>query len=116
LLRDLTPVAGVSRAAHVMVVNPSVPARTVPEFIAWAKANSGRVNLGSTSVGTPSHFFGQLFQIMAGIQMVHVPYRCSGPLLTDVIGGQVQVSFDSLLSSVAQIKDGRLRALIGAGV
>jgi tripartite-type tricarboxylate transporter receptor subunit TctC len=110
-VRDLVPVSGVSRAPYVMVVHPSVPAKTVPEFIAWARANPGKVNLGSSGEGSPGHLFGEMFRIMAGVQMVHVPYRGSGPMLSDLIGGQLQVAFDNLLPSIPHVKDGRLRGL-----
>jgi len=91
-IRDIAPVAGIIRMPLVMVVNPSVPANTVPEFIAYAKANPGKVNMASAGIGTPSHLFGELFKMMAGVDMVHVPYRSAGPALTDLLGGQMQVS------------------------
>jgi tripartite-type tricarboxylate transporter receptor subunit TctC len=110
-VRDFEPVAGLSRAPNVMVVNPAVPARTVPEFIAWAKANPGKVNMGSSGIGTSIHVSGELFKMMTGVNMVHVPYRGSAPMLTDLLGGQVQVAFDNLQPSIPHIKSGRLRAL-----
>ena len=88
--------AAISRAPNVMVVHPSVPAKTVPEFIAYAKANPGKVNMASSGVGTSLHLSGELFKLMTGINMLHVPYRGSAPMLTDLLGGQVQVAFDNL--------------------
>jgi tripartite-type tricarboxylate transporter receptor subunit TctC len=110
-VRDIAPVAGISRDPYVMVVNPSVPAITVPEFIAYAKANPGKINMGSGGIGVPSHVFGELFEIMAGVNMTHVPYRGAAPALIGLIGGQVQVLFIPLLSSIEYIKAGKLRAL-----
>jgi tripartite-type tricarboxylate transporter receptor subunit TctC len=91
-IRDIAPVATISRNAHVMVVNPSVPAKTVPEFIAYAKANPGKINMASGGNGSTPHVAGELFKMMAGIDMPHVPYRGSAPALTDLLGGQVQVT------------------------
>ena len=99
------------RASHVMVVNPSVPAKTVPEFIAYAKANPGKINMASAGTGTATHLAGELFKMMAGVNMVHVPYRGDGPALTDLLGGQVQVLFAYLASSIEYIRAGKLRAL-----
>jgi tripartite-type tricarboxylate transporter receptor subunit TctC len=96
---------------NVMVVNPSVPAKTVPEFIAYAKANPGKINMASGGNGSPSHVSGELFKMMAGVNMVHVPYRGAGPALTDLLGGQVQVYFAVMGSSVEYISAGKLRAL-----
>jgi tripartite-type tricarboxylate transporter receptor subunit TctC len=110
-VRDIAPVAGISRDPYVMVVNPSVPANTVPEFIAYAKANPGKINMGSGGIGVPSHVFGELFEIMAGVNMTHVPYRGAAPALIGLIGGQVQVLFNPLLSSIEYIRAGKLRAL-----
>jgi tripartite-type tricarboxylate transporter receptor subunit TctC len=110
-IRDIAPVASVLRNANVMVVNPSVPATTVPEFIAYTKANSGKVNMASAGTGAPSHVTGELFKMMAGVNMTHVPYRSGGPALTDLLGGQVQVLFASTVSSIEYIRAGRLRAL-----
>jgi tripartite-type tricarboxylate transporter receptor subunit TctC len=110
-LRDIAPVAGIIRAPNVMEVNPSVPAKTVSEFIAYAKANPGRVNMASAGNGTGPHMAGELFKMMAGVNIVHVPYRGSGPALTDLLGGQVQVMFDALPPSMEHIRAGRLRAL-----
>jgi len=94
-----------------MVVNPSVPAKTVPEFIAYAKANPGKVNMASSGVGTSIHLSGELFKLMTGINMQHVPYRGSAPMLTDLLAGQVQIAFDNLQPSLPHIKAGTLRAL-----
>jgi tripartite-type tricarboxylate transporter receptor subunit TctC len=109
--RDIAPVAAVSRAPNVMVVHPSVPVTTVPEFIAYAKANPGKVNMASTGVGTSLHLSGELFKVMTGVNMQHVPYRGSAPMLTDLLAGQVQVAFDNLQPSLPHIKAGTLRAL-----
>ena len=111
LMSDMAPVAGIIRAPFVMEVNPSVPARTVPEFIAYAKAHPGKINMASGGTGTSTHIAGELFQMMAGVKLVHVPYRGSAPALTDMIGGQVQVMFDILTSSIQHIRSGALRAL-----
>jgi tripartite-type tricarboxylate transporter receptor subunit TctC len=110
-LRDIAPVAGVFRGAYVMVVNPSVPANTVPEFIAYAKANSGKINMASVGIGSGPHIAGELFKMMAGVNMVHVPYRGGGPALTDLLGGQVQVMFPGTVASIEYIRAGRLRVL-----
>ena len=110
-LRDIAPVAGLVRLPLVMQVNPSVPAKTVAEFIAHAMANPGKINMASTGVGTSVHLAGELFKVMTGINMVHVPYRGGAPALTDMISGQVQVMFADLPSSLAHIQSGALRAL-----
>jgi tripartite-type tricarboxylate transporter receptor subunit TctC len=110
-IRDIAPVAGIVRVPNVMVVNPSVPAKTAPEFIAYAKANPGKVNYASAGNGTTVHLAGELFNMMAGVAMVHVPYRGSAPALTDMLGGQVQVMFDALPSSIEHVRSGKLRAL-----
>jgi tripartite-type tricarboxylate transporter receptor subunit TctC len=110
-IRDIAPVAGFIRTPNVMEVNPSVPVKTVPEFIAYAKANPGKVNLASSGSGTSIHMSGELFKMMTGLDMVHVPYRGSAPMLTDLLGGQVQVTFDNMPSSIEHIRAGRLRAL-----
>jgi tripartite-type tricarboxylate transporter receptor subunit TctC len=110
-LRDTAAVAGLVRVPNVMEVHPSVPAHTVAEFIAYAKANPGKVNMASSGNGTSIHLSGELFKVMTGVTMVHVPYRGSAPALTDMIGGQVQVMFDNLPSSVEHIRAGKLRAL-----
>ena len=95
----------------VMEVNPSVPAKTVAEFIAYAKANPGKLNMGSAGNGSPQHMAGELFKMMAGVNIVHVPYRGSAPMLTDLLRGEVHVAFDPMLSSLEHIKSGKLRAL-----
>jgi len=110
-IRDIAPVAGIVRAPNVMVVNPSLLAKTVPEFIAYAKANPGKVNMASGGNGTPAHVAGELFKMMTGVDMVHVPYRGAAPAQTDLLGGQVQVMFDPIISSIEQIRAGKLRAL-----
>jgi tripartite-type tricarboxylate transporter receptor subunit TctC len=110
-IRDIAPVAGIVSVPLVMLVNPSVPARTIPEFITYAKANPGRINMASAGTGTAPHVAGELFKMMAGIDMIHVPYRGGGPALTDLLGGQVQVYFGNMVSSVEYIKAGTLRAL-----
>jgi tripartite-type tricarboxylate transporter receptor subunit TctC len=110
-IRDIAPVAGVIRAPFVMEVNPSVPAKTVPEFIAYAKTESGKVSMASAGIGSGPHLAGELFKMMAGVNMVHVPYRGSGPALTDLIGGQVQVFYDGIPTSIEHIRAGKLRAL-----
>jgi tripartite-type tricarboxylate transporter receptor subunit TctC len=110
-IRDIAPVAGIMRVPQVMEVNPSVPVKTVPEFIAYAKANSGKINFASAGNGTPSHVSGELFKMMTGVNMQHVPYRSGGAALTDLLGSQVQVMFDSTASSIEHIRAGRLYAL-----
>jgi tripartite-type tricarboxylate transporter receptor subunit TctC len=110
-LRDIMPVASIGGAPYVMVINPSLPAKTVPEFIAYAKANPGRVNMASAGTGAPSHVSGELFKMMAGVNMVHVPYRGGGPVMTDLLGGQVQVMFAPTPTSIEHIRSGKLRAL-----
>jgi tripartite-type tricarboxylate transporter receptor subunit TctC len=108
---DIAPVASIVREPNVMVVNPSVPAKSVPEFIAYAKTNPGSLSMASAGNGTASHMAGELFKMMAGVAMVHVPYRGGGPALTDLIGGQVQAMFPGTIASVEYIKTGKLRAL-----
>jgi len=110
-IRDIAPVAGIIRMPLVMVVNPSVPANTVPEFIAYAKANPGKVNMGSAGTGGGTHLAGELFKTMAGVNLVHVPYRSNGPALVALLGGQVEVLFPSLSSSIEYIRTGKLRGL-----
>jgi tripartite-type tricarboxylate transporter receptor subunit TctC len=110
-IRDIAPVASVIRYPHVMVVNLSVPAKSVPEFIAYAKANPRKLNMASPGIGSGPHIAGELFKVMAGVDMVHVPYRGAGPSLTDLIGGQVQVTFESMPASIAYIRAGTLGAL-----
>ena len=109
--RDMAPVAGVSHENYGMEVHPSFPAKTVPEFIAYAKANPGKLNMASPGNGTGPHMAGQLFKIMAGVDMVHVPYRGSPPALTDLLAGQVQLMFSPLSSSIEYVKAGKLRGL-----
>jgi tripartite-type tricarboxylate transporter receptor subunit TctC len=110
-IRDIAPVAGVLRTPSVMLVNASVPARSVPEFIAYAKANPGKISMASSGNGTMPHVAGELFKMMAGIDMVHVPYRGTAPAMTDLLAGQVQVYFPSTAGSIEHIRDGKLRAL-----
>jgi tripartite-type tricarboxylate transporter receptor subunit TctC len=110
-IRDSAPVAGIMRVPNVMEVHPSVPAKTVPELIAYAKANPGKLNLASSGVGTSIHMSGELFKMMTGVNMLHVPYRGSAPMLTDLLGGQVQMTFDNMPSSIGHIRAGKLRAL-----
>jgi tripartite-type tricarboxylate transporter receptor subunit TctC len=110
-LRDFAPVAGVMRVPNVMEVHPSIPAKSVPEFIAYAKANPGKINMVSGGNGTSVHVSGELFKMMTGIGMVHVPYRGAGPALIDLLAGQGQVMFDNLPSSIEHIRAGKLRAL-----
>ncbi len=110
-IRDIMPVAGISREPNVMVVNPSVPAKTVSEFIAYAEANPSMVNMGSGGIGGPSHMAGELFKMMAGVNLVHVPYRGVAPALADLLGGRVHVVFSSMPSSIGYIKAGKLRPL-----
>ena len=110
-VRDIKPVASFSRGAFVMVVNPSFPAKTVAEFIAYAKANPGKINMASSGIGITTHIFGELFKVMTGIEMTHVPYRGGAPAITALIGGQVQVYFSPLPEPLEQIKAGNLRAL-----
>src|SRR4029077_9104120 len=107
----IAPVATISRNALVMVVHPSLPAKTVPEFIAYAKANPRKLNMASPGNGSPNHVAGELFKMMTGVDVVHVPYRSGGPALTDLLGGQVQVMFPATVSSIEYIRAGRLRAL-----
>jgi tripartite-type tricarboxylate transporter receptor subunit TctC len=111
VIRDITPVAGIVRAPNVMVVHPSFPAKTVFEFIAYAKANPGKTNMASAGNGSTPHVSGELFKMMTGVNMQHVPYRGAGPALADLMGGQVQVMFDNLPSSIEHIRAGKLRAL-----
>jgi tripartite-type tricarboxylate transporter receptor subunit TctC len=110
-IRDMAPVAGFIRVPNVMEVNPNVPANTVKEFIDYAKANPGKVNLASSGIGTSVHLSGALFMMMTGLELVHVPYRGAAPALTDLLANQVQVMFDNLPSSIGHIQGGRLRAL-----
>ena len=110
-IRDIAPVAGLLRVPNLVEVHPSVPARTLPEFIAYAKANPGKINMGSGGSGGPVHMTGELFNMMAGLKMQHVPYRGEAPALNDLIGGQVQVVFGSVPASIQYVRAGKLRAL-----
>ena len=110
-LRDIAPVAAIARGPNVLVVHPSFPAKTVPEFIAYAKANPGKIDFASAGVGSVSHMAGELFKAMAGVNLVHVPYRGLAPAITDLLGGQVQTIFSTMPPAIAQIKAGKLRAL-----
>jgi tripartite-type tricarboxylate transporter receptor subunit TctC len=114
-LRDIAPVAGIISLPFVMVIIPSVPAKTVPEFIAHAKANPGKISFGSPGIGTPGHVSGELFKMMAGLDMVHVPYRGGGAVISDLLGGQVQVLFGTTSLTVEQVRAGKLRALAVTG-
>jgi tripartite-type tricarboxylate transporter receptor subunit TctC len=110
-VRDIAPIASISREAVVIVVHPSVPARTLPEFIAYAKSNPGKISMGSAGIGTMGHVPAELFKMMTGINMVHVPYRGGGPAIADLLGGQVQVVFGSMPTSIEYIRAGKLRAI-----
>ena len=110
-IRDIAPVAGIIRTLNVMVINPSFPAKSVPEFIAYAKANPGKISMASAGIGSGPHLYGELFKMMAGVNMVHVPYRGGPPALTDLIAGQVQVMFIGSIEVVEYIKTGKLHAL-----
>jgi tripartite-type tricarboxylate transporter receptor subunit TctC len=110
-LRDITPIAGIIRVPNVMEINPSLPPRSVPDFVAYARASPGNINMASGGNGTSQHLSGELFKMMTGVVMVHVPYRGDAPALTDLIGGQVQVMFGSIPPSVEHIRAGKLRAL-----
>ena len=114
-LRDIAPVASLTRTVYIIAVHPSFPAKTVPEFISFAKANPGKINMASPGVGTPHHLSGELFKMMAGIDMIHVPYRGDAPALTDLIGGQVQVCFSGTISANEYIRTGRVSALATTG-
>ncbi|HEY6258263.1 MAG TPA: tripartite tricarboxylate transporter substrate binding protein [Xanthobacteraceae bacterium] len=110
-IRDIAPVAGIIRVPQVVLVNPSVPANTIPELIAYAKANPGKVNMASAGNGSAPHMAGELFNVMAGVEMVHVPYRGQGPALADLLGGQVQVLFATTPGTTEYIRTGKLKAL-----
>jgi tripartite-type tricarboxylate transporter receptor subunit TctC len=110
-IRDIAPVAGIMRAPNVMVVNPSLPAKTVPEFIAYAKANAGKINMATAGNGSAPHISGELFKMMAGIDLVPVAYRGGGPALVDLLGGQMQVMFEPTISTIAYVQADKLRAL-----
>ena len=111
LPRDIAPIAPFYRSTYVMLVNPSLPVKTVPEFVAFARANAGKVNMGSNGIGATGHLAGEMFKMMTGVEMLHVPYRGEAPALTDLIGGQLHVQFASLAASNELIKGGQLRAL-----
>jgi tripartite-type tricarboxylate transporter receptor subunit TctC len=111
LLRDIAPVCGIARVPMVMVVNPAVPAKTVPEFIAYAKANPGKIIMASVGNGTTPHLAGELFKMMAGVDLLHVPYRGAAPALTDLLGGRADVMFEAMLTLVGYVRAGKLRAL-----
>jgi len=110
-IRDMVPIAGFMRVPFVLDVNPSVPAKTVPEFIAYAKANPGKINMASAGTGSVTHVYGELFKFMTGVDMVHVPYRGASPALVDLLSGQVQIYFGTVSSSIGYIRAGGLRAL-----
>jgi tripartite-type tricarboxylate transporter receptor subunit TctC len=110
-IRDIAPIAGIITVPATIVLHPSVPAKTVPEFIAYAKANPGKISMASSGIGGASHLAGELFKMMTGVNLVHIPYRGNGPALTDLLGGQVQVMFVSTPSSIEYIRSGKLRAL-----
>jgi tripartite-type tricarboxylate transporter receptor subunit TctC len=110
-VHDIAPVAGIGRAPNVMVVNRSLPTKTVPEFIAYANANPGKISIASAGVGSASHLSGELFKMMAGLSLVHVPYRGQAPALTDLLGGQVQLDFSTMPPAIEYVKAGKLRAL-----
>jgi tripartite-type tricarboxylate transporter receptor subunit TctC len=109
--RDIAPVASIHREPHVIEVHPSVPASTVPEFIAHAKANPGKINTASAGIGSGNHIAGELFRMITGVELIHVPYRGAGPALVDLLGGQVQVMFATLSSSIEYVRAGKVRAL-----
>jgi tripartite-type tricarboxylate transporter receptor subunit TctC len=111
IIGDIAPIGGIMRVPHIMAVNPSFPAKTVPEFIAYAKANPGRINYASAGTGSTPHVSGELFNMMAGTKMVHVPYRGGGPAISDLLGGQVQVMFESMSTTIEYVRAGTLRAL-----
>src|SRR5437588_705019 len=108
-LRDVVPIAGLIRFPNVVVVNPSVPVKTIPELVAYAKANPGKLNMASSGNGSTIHMSGELFKMMTGVNMLHVPYRGGAPALTDLMGGQVQVMFDNIPTSAEYVKAGKLR-------
>jgi tripartite-type tricarboxylate transporter receptor subunit TctC len=110
-IHDIAPIASISREPNVMLVNPSVPTKTVPEFIAYAKAHQGQLSMASAGNGSSSHVSGELFKMMTGVDLVHVPYRGGGPALTDLLGGQVQLMFPTTTTSIAYIRAGTLRPL-----
>src|SRR5262249_29549703 len=110
-VHDIVPIASICYVPNVMVVHPSFPAKTIPEFIAYSKSNPGKVNIGSGGVGAPMHISGELFKLMAGIDVVHVSYRGAGPALTDLLAGQTHVGFPTMPASIEHIRAGKLRAL-----
>jgi tripartite-type tricarboxylate transporter receptor subunit TctC len=110
-IRDIVPIASIMRAPFVMEVHPTVPAKTVPEFIAYARANPGKISMASAGIGSGPHLSGEMFKMLAGVNMIHVPYRGQGPALTDLLGGQVQVLFGGIPTTIEHIRTGRLRAL-----
>jgi len=110
-VRDIAPVASLCRGPGVLVVHPSFPAKSVPELITYAKANPGKINMASGRVGSPQHVYGEVFKMMTGVEMLHVPYRGGGPALTDLLAGQVSIMFDTLATSIEHIRAGKLRAL-----
>jgi len=110
-IRDIAPVAGLIRVPNVMLVHPSVPPQTIPEFVAYAKANPGKINMASGGIGTPGHVCGELFKMMTAVDLLHVPYRGAAPALTDLLGGQVQVYFPGTTGSIEYIRTGKVRAL-----
>jgi tripartite-type tricarboxylate transporter receptor subunit TctC len=114
-LRDIIPVVGISQAPLIIAVHPSVPAKTVPEFIAYAKANPGKINMGSAGIGSAGHLAGELFKMMTGTDLAHVPYRGNAPALTDLIAGQVQIVFPSAASAVELVRTGKVRGLATTG-
>jgi tripartite-type tricarboxylate transporter receptor subunit TctC len=114
-IRDIAPIAGLVRILNAVVVHPSVPATTIPEFIAYAKSNPGKINMASAGIGTNPHVTGELFNMMAGTRMVHVPYRGAAPAITDLLSGQVHIYFGSMAGSLEYIKLGKLRALATTG-
>jgi tripartite-type tricarboxylate transporter receptor subunit TctC len=111
VLRDIVPIGGIVRVPNIMGVNPAVPANSVLEFIAYAKSNSGKVNMASGGLGTTGHMNGELFKMITGVEMLHVPYRGGGPAISDLIGGQVQLLFDPMPSSIEHVRSGKIRAL-----
>jgi len=110
-IRDIAPIANIVQVPNVMVVNPAFPAKTVPEFIAYARANPGKISLASAGIGTPNHMAGELFKAMGGVDMAHVPYRGGGPAIADLLGGQVDVTFAVVTTAIEYIRAGKLRAL-----
>jgi tripartite-type tricarboxylate transporter receptor subunit TctC len=114
-IRDIAPVASFFRANFLMLVNPSLPVKTVPEFIAYAKANSGTINMGSNGIGSTGQLAGEMFKMMTGVNMLHVPYRGEGAALSDLVGGQLHVAFASMTSSIQLVRGGQLRALAMTG-